>query len=491
MDRRTIDMPQLTPNQLKAIQARGNVLVQAGAGTGKTRTLVERCVALVCNQADRISLENVLMVTFTEAAAAEMRQRLRDRLQERTAETPEDSWLAEQLALVDTAAISTLHSFCLQLVREHFYALELDPQLAVLAEEQSALLERETLHELLQEAYAGALPDAEAVQQLVLDQGRGWDEPVRDLVLRLHHYTQTLRDPAGWFQRQLSLFEQPVPAHWEHWLRTGFLEWANLWLPLLRVHASENGRAGQSADILANFEHNSPTSTPNPSRSQMAEILAQLLAVGDQGSRKQNGPHAPLKHFFQEAAFLHSLARVTRRSPPTPPSDPLVEDWNWVRPAMIALLKLTREFGDRYGRAKRELAALDFHDLEQFALRLLWDSQARRPTMIAHECREKFGLVFVDEYQDINEAQDAILQALGREGQGANRFLVGDVKQSIYRFRLANPHIFQRYAADWKSDSGAGMVDPKASAERIARGHENPPLPIHVSRGHNGRQTGA
>lgn len=455
-------MPQLTPAQIKAIQARGNVLVQAGAGTGKTRTLVERCVALVCDQVDRMSLENVLMVTFTEAAAAEMRQRLRDRLQERAAEAPEDSWLAEQLALVDTAAISTLHSFCLQLVREHFYALELDPQIAVLAEEQSALLERETFHGLLQEAYAGALPDAEAVQQLVLDHGRGWDEPVLELVLRLHHYTQTLRDPVGWFQRQLSLFEQPVPAQWEQWLRNGFLEWCDLWRPLLREQAAEDRRARQCADVLTNLERGSPTRRQNPSRSQMAGLLAQLLAVNDQRSGKQNASHASLKHFFEEAAFLHSVARVTRRSPQTPPSDPLIEDWNWVRFGMVALLKLTREFGDRYGRAKHELAAVDFHDLEQSALRLLWDPQSRRPTAIADEYRAKLRLVFVDEYQDINEAQDAILQALGREGQGANRFLVGDVKQSIYRFRLANPHIFQRYASAWKSDSGSGAVIPLA-----------------------------
>src|SRR5258708_16909617 len=117
---------------------------------------------------------------------------------------------------------------------------------------------------------------------------------------------------------------------------------------------------------------------------------------------------------------------------------------------MLTLLGLAQEFGEQFRLSKRELAMVDFHDLEQFALRLLWDTKENRPTKIADEWREKLRFVFVDEYQDINAAQDRIIQALGRELPHANRFLVGDVKQSIYRFRLANPHIFQNYARTWR-----------------------------------------
>ena len=131
------------------------MLVVAGAGTGKTRTLVERCLARVCSEANPVSLDHVLMVTFTEAAAAEIRKRLREELEKRAAADADKSWLAEQSALVDTARISTLHSFCLQVVREHFYELGLDPQLTVLAEAQSRLLARETLDRLLEKHYAG------------------------------------------------------------------------------------------------------------------------------------------------------------------------------------------------------------------------------------------------------------------------------------------------------------------------------------------------
>src|SRR6266446_2680447 len=157
----------LTSAQQQAIAARGNVLVVAGAGTGKTHTLVERCLNCLLEEKPPASLDEILMVTFTEAAAAEMRQRIRARLEEELRQRPEESRWPEQLALFETAHIGTLHSFCLQLVRQHFYELELDPQLSVLAEEEARLLAEETLEALLQKHYAGRTSAAEAVQQLI------------------------------------------------------------------------------------------------------------------------------------------------------------------------------------------------------------------------------------------------------------------------------------------------------------------------------------
>src|SRR5438067_4978348 len=145
----------LTAAQQQAVAARGNVLVVAGAGTGKTRTLVERCLNCLIEEQPPISLEQILMVTFTEAAAAEMRQRIRGRLEEQSQMHPHDLRWHEQLALFDTAHIGTLHSFCLQLIRPHFYELEIDPQVAVMAEEEARLLADETLSSLLDEHYAG------------------------------------------------------------------------------------------------------------------------------------------------------------------------------------------------------------------------------------------------------------------------------------------------------------------------------------------------
>jgi ATP-dependent helicase/nuclease subunit A len=193
----------LTPAQTKAVQARGNVLVVAGAGTGKTRTLVERCLDCLVNDRPVVSIDQMLVVTFTEAAAAELRQRLRARIEEQARSHPTDSRWEEQLALFETARIGTLHSFCLRLVREHFYELGLDPQLAVLPEEEARLVADETLDRVLDCHYQGDDELAAAVQDLIQVQGRGWDKRVRTLVFRLHSYARSLPDPESWLKSQL------------------------------------------------------------------------------------------------------------------------------------------------------------------------------------------------------------------------------------------------------------------------------------------------
>ncbi|HKS38133.1 MAG TPA: UvrD-helicase domain-containing protein [Verrucomicrobiae bacterium] len=433
-----------TAAQTQAIQARGNALVIAGAGTGKTRTLVERCARLLLDETKPVSLDEILMLTFTEAAAAEMRQRIRLRLEEGLTRQPDNTRLNEQLALLDTARISTLHSFCLQLVREHFYELELDPQLAVLDEPQARLLASETLDDILRGHYAGSTPESGAVRRLIQEQARGWDVPIRELVLQLHKHTQTRPDPEGWFRRELTRLEQTEPTHWRQWLREGVQAWRDLSLPLLHAREPANDNAARCARILEKLD-------AGAGREQTANALDAILLAGKTWpSRKKGVLRKPLEGFFQDAAFLHSLLRAGA-------GDPLVEDWDWVRLPMATLVRLAREFGERFSAIKRESGAVDFHDLEQHTLRLLWDAKADRPTALAAEWRRRLKLVFVDEYQDINAAQDRILTALSRDGAEANRFLVGDVKQSIYRFRQAAPHIFQNYAGQWRRDSTRGQ----------------------------------
>jgi ATP-dependent helicase/nuclease subunit A len=447
----------LTSAQQAAVAARGNVLVVAGAGTGKTRTLVERCLACLVAGQPPASLDEILMVTFTEAAAAEMRQRIRARLEEELRADPGNSHWHEQMALFETAHLGTLHSFCLELIRQHFYELELDPQLAVLAEEEARLLADETLERLLQEHYAGRASAAEAVQQLIQSQGGGWDKPIRSLVLRLHRHSQTLPDPEGWLAGQVALFASPQPDTWRQWLLAALGDCRDRWLPLLDAQAPHNEIAAACAAALRPLE-------PNPSRADAAAALDQVTAAARDCPRgRKTDCLKPLKEFLGEAEFLLSLARVDEHS------DPLAEDWNWVRSQMITLLEMAREFTAAFTEAKRELGMVDFHDLEQFALRLLWDPKTDKPTRIACQWRKQLRYVFVDEYQDINAAQDKIIEALSREGASGNRFLVGDVKQSIYRFRLANPFIFQGYVDTWHGPGGQviPLVDNFRSRETL------------------------
>jgi ATP-dependent helicase/nuclease subunit A len=488
--RRLLQVMSFTPQQQQAIAARGNVLVIAGAGTGKTRTLVERCLNILLEEKPPVSLEEILMVSFTEAAAAEMRQRIRARLEEELAKTPNTVRWHEQLALFDTAHIGTLHSFCLQLVRQHFYELELDPQLAVLPEEEARLLADETLDTILQSHYAGDNALAEAVQGLIQTQGRGWDKPIRALVLKLHNYTQTLPDPESWFREQLEIFQSPEPVKWRRWLEETLIEWTESSLAFLQPLASQNELAAKAAALLRGCDEG------------VATTLARLREIPATCPRGKKGALLdPLDDFFDEVEFLFSVTHKSETD------DPLAEDWNWTRTNMLALLRLARDFSLKFAGAKRELGALDFHDLEQHALRLLWDRAAKQPTAIARVRQRKLRFIFVDEYQDINAVQDKIIEALSRDSFGVppsggsagartamsariccssveprtereradsavrapaeppeggtpnagNRFLVGDIKQSIYRFRLANPRIFQNYAETWRGETGRAI----------------------------------
>ena len=434
---------EFTPQQREAIAARGDLLVAAGAGTGKTRTLVARCLQLVAGEGE--SLENILMVTFTEAAAAEMRARLRRELREQLAARPDDDHLAQQLALLDGARICTLHSFCLQLAREHFHEVALDPQFSVLDEHQTRPLIHATLEAVLERHYTGNHDDARAVKSLIRGLGRGSDTRIRRLMLKLHACSQSLPDPAGWLDEQQQRFEQAQPVEWIRQFPAAVAAWRDDWQEPVAALAGEAPAVQQCLAALNRLP-------PNPFP---ADAAAALRAVQAADADEANWPYGskgkardPLKHFFADASFLGALL------PDEAGGDPLAQDWEWARHDMAALVQLTREFTAAFSRAKRDLGGVDFADLEQCALRLLRDPAT------AGEWRARLNYVFIDEYQDINEAQDRIITALSRTGSAANRFLVGDVKQSIYRFRLANPRIFSGYDARWSTPGAPGRRLP-------------------------------
>ena len=306
----------LTPAQLQAIAARGNVLVVAGAGTGKTRTLVERCLNCLLEERPPASLDEILMVTFTEAAATEMRQRIRARLEEELKNAELNGAPAkvlhhwhEQLALFEAAHIGTLHSFCLKLVRQHFYELGLDPQLSVLAEEESRLLAQETLEQLLQKHYAGQTSAAKAVLQLIQTQAGGSDQPVRALVFRLHEYTQTLANPSAWLDSQLAAFGSCEPKLWENWLLYALTEWSGCWQPLLRRNPAENEISGKCVKALETL----PRNVALGGRHRFAQHHSRQRQLRQ---RKENGLAQAAKGFPERGGFLLLPGQGRRRNRP-------------------------------------------------------------------------------------------------------------------------------------------------------------------------------
>ena len=442
----------LTSAQVQAIAARGNVIVVAGAGTGKTSTLVERCVALL---GEGCSIESILMVTFTEAAAAEMRHRLRGKLAEAAAQASREraDWWQEQLALLDTACICTLHSFCLQLIRENFHLLGIDPAVKILDEQQTRPLIETALDASLELHFAGTDDMSVQVRELIHRYGQGDVEGIRALVLKLHRYAQSLDAPGRWFDAQLAAFAETDPAGWRGWLEREVVAWAAAWLPQLERAGDMAENLARCARALRRFGVPPLGGPPEPPKggtpNSVAGALAEILAAdaAEWPKKMKTKLRADFVKFFDEAEFLASQFA----------DDGLSADWADVRGPLRALLLLAREFSAKFAAAKREFGGIDFADLEQFALSLLWDGEGQL-TVVATEWRGRFEHVFVDECQDINAAQDAILRAVSREGEKANRFLVGDVKQSIYQFRLARPALFRGYENAWEQGKAGQRI---------------------------------
>lgn len=437
-----------TAAQQKAIDAEGRVLVLAGAGTGKTRTMVARCLARLFDPQDPVDLEHILMVTFTEAAAAEMKQRIGQRLREYLASSDDPGRAEEQLALLDSAKIGTLHSLAFDLIREHAHELQLSSRLRVLSSQESFRLADEAMSNVFARHYRERHGDSRKIAQLIRTATQGNDRPLRELILRLHQYAQSLPDADGWLAGQQALNDETQPVQWIEWLLADLPQWIAEWLPMLSAAADQAANLSICADSLHRLADQLKESPKSDAAVlvTIADCLKDAYATDQEWPRgKKTRLRPAFKRLYDDLTFLTSLLPTSNATTP----QALEEDWARSRAWLSGLLQLTREFQTHYGQAKSRIEALDFQDLEQYTLKLLYDADRRQPSPTAQRIQQRFAYVFVDEYQDINGAQDAIIRGLSRPEPNGNLFLVGDVKQSIYRFRRANPEILKAYEADW------------------------------------------
>lgn len=443
-------MSEPTNQQKEAIQAQGAVLLSAGAGTGKTATLVSRCVRLVTEA--NVSVDELLVVTFTNAAAAEMKQRLREALQEKLIAQPGDQRLHQQLLLLEGAHISTIHAFCLELIRAHFTELGLDPGVAVLEASLTRPLENDVARQVVTQAITTA--DAQA---LVAHYFGGDGERLAEQIRKTHQFYVKQPYAGDLLAADLKLFAAAQPDKWREERAKIFKAWLLEWQPTIAWQIKETlmalpnvkGYGGKSptAEGIRRIEAQLPefgmqlgklsADSPGDEVVAMFQMLPPISGP-DFWVRRTGNKRGLLKKFFEEAAALSLWL-------PTETGDPLDAEWQLVRLPMQTLLALTQAFARQFSAAKRALGGVDFSDLEQLALQLLQDEG------IAEQWRQRFKHVFVDECQDINAAQDALIQAVSYHDDRANLFMVGDVKQSIYRFRMAAPKLFRDYAAEWKA----------------------------------------
>jgi len=452
-----------TPAQRAGIETVGkSLLVSAAAGSGKTAMLAERCAHLVCDADEPCDVDALLVVTFTEAAAAEMKSRIHEALRDR-ADVSGSSRVQRQVALVDHASVSTLHAFCARLLREHFQAVGLDPAFSVLDGEEAGLLRREIVREVFDDRYE--LDHDGSFQRFVDSYGEGDDSHLALQVVSAFEMLQSLVDPAAWIDKSRQQIAAGATDPFQQTeLGQQLLHLVGIWL--------------QSLMPLCDDAIKKVRNVP-----QYVEYLTECRAVirGWQNMLKQEGldtlaelvrlhKHDTLPRIAKDAAgkdeakaAVDGVRDAMTKSPISSVLQFTVAEMQAglqaIQPHVETFLLLVEQFGAAYRQAKDAARVVDFSDLERFALQSLRDSQSEglTPSDIARGYHARFAHMLVDEYQDINEIQDAILTLLSREcvarqgGYDANLFCVGDVKQSIYRFRLAETGRFlqreQRFRA--------------------------------------------
>ena len=484
---------QFTADQQKAIETRGqNILVAAAAGSGKTRVLVERIISQV--RAGTLSLDRVLVLTFTKAAASEMRERIEaalnteiDAIVETGGALEEVAGLERQRVLLTGADISTFHSFCQRLIQSHIDATEIPPTFRIASEQEIRLLKNDVFEQMIESEYEkAAADDPEGFLSFSDAYGgvKGDDEKLQGEILALHAFSLSQPSPVTWLAAQGN-----EPTDTPYWARDGFQTLAdelehslsqictNYTAAIELLKSGGNDLRTAAAKCLEALVHNREiyedlhaelNGFVNARQDSAWEaFLAQAAAAK---KAKKNIPRKVVEDCDPEVgAQLKKLTEnihapwdgCIARLPAT--AQDLCDTENVANAAIRQYVRLTTAFHNAFQQKKIERGILDFSDLEHTALELLCrdpkqlqkDPTVAAPTEIADELRAHYDAIMVDEYQDTNGLQEGILQQIAREN---NRFIVGDVKQSIYRFRLADPSLFQHTYEAYRGDSAEGEL---------------------------------
>ena len=435
---------ELTRAQRAAVEDRGgDLLVSAAAGSGKTRVLVERLMGYVEQGED---IDRFLVITFTNAAAAELRDRIAAAIHARLAQSPGDRHLRRNATLVYKAPICTIDAFCLDFLRQWGHLADLDPDFRLCDEAEGEELRRRALEEVLEARYAGIdndVPFASLVDALA---GERDDQTLEDVILDVHRRVQAQADPVGWLLERKRDFVLPSglgpeDTPWGRALLEDGFALVDHWLAAMTALRHEIAWDGL---LDQNY---GPT---------LEETMVGLERLRDALGRSWDGvvdcfpvpfPRPGTKRGDQDEALKarmtalrdeckKQLKKLGERFDVT--GTQAVEDLRAVGPAMTALLDVTAEFDAAFTKLKRRRRLIDFADGEHLTVQLLVQPDGT-PTGLAVDVGRQFAEIMVDEYQDTNAVQNAIFGALSA---GNNLFMVGDVKQSIYRFRLAEPEIF-------------------------------------------------
>ena len=457
---------QWTPQQEQAINLHGrNLLVSAAAGSGKTAVLVERIIRMI-TQEPGVDVDHLLVLTFTRAAAMEMKERIASRINRMLMEKPDDARLQRQAALLGHASITTIDSFCLRVVRDYFGELDLDPDFRVGEEGELTLLQADCMAELLEAHYEeGNLDFLEFAE--AYGGGKG-DDRLEEYIKNVYRFAQSCPYPEDWMAEaaagfQVSTLEelenQPFMLFLKQFYQLLFQELEREAENLLSICQEPDGpyayEGMMQSDLLQVRGF-----LQAQSMQELCNCASQVKFVRKTTKRQKDIDEKKKAQVSMGRDVIKDRVKKTASELAEFDPDGILETMQGIRRPMEVLLELAADFSRRYQAAKAEKNILDFNDLEHLALSILVKKGEGR-TAAAKELQQQFAEILVDEYQDSNYLQDMILESIsGKEDGHPNMFMVGDVKQSIYRFRMARPEIFMdKYAAYSKEDSLYQKID--------------------------------
>ncbi len=441
-------MPQWTRQQNNAITAKNrNILVSAAAGSGKTAVLVERVKRLITDKENPVSIDKLLIVTFTNAAAAEMKYRISKALNTCIKENPDDVYYRRQLSLLPTAKICTIDSFCANLVRENFYDLSINQDFTILDESELQLLEDTVINDVLDEFFNQN--DSSFISLIESFTTPDNDKPVIEAVKKLLRFIYAQPFPYIWLNQAIERYNPNTEFSdtiWYKYVREQINYLLQLGMNLVNKNISltdfDDEKLNQK--YLAVFEDDLTEYTrfQNCTEGSWNDLVSQRDASFKRMPSSAKADKAITAQLKANRDIYKSLLADEIPSFLTCDEQDYKNDMKMLYAQFSALLKLVKAVDKRLMEEKRERNAFSFSDIEHFAITLLFNinEQGRiEKTPIADNLSRDFYEILVDEYQDTNEAQDLLFTYLSN---GKNLFTVGDIKQSIYRFRLAMPHIF-------------------------------------------------
>ncbi|WP_010093668.1 helicase-exonuclease AddAB subunit AddA [Ornithinibacillus scapharcae] len=459
-------MVRWTKEQEAAIYTEGSdVLVAAAAGSGKTAVLVERIIQKLLKTENPVDIDSLLVVTFTNAAAQEMRNRVGLALEKALEQDPTSNHLKKQLSLLQRASISTLHSFCLDIVKQYAYLIDIDPGFRIANDMEADLMQQDVLEDLFEDWYGREGKDQEKFFQVVdRFSGDRNDVDVEKLVLALYNFAVQNPWPHKWLDDLAAVYE--VPEEWTEedltWLEiikrevrdkfSGLEQEMNL---ALRIARESDGPYHYIDTIEADIEllNNAILKLETWDELQQFMITSKFTDL----SRKRPDINKDKKERVQKLRGTYKKRwEKMANNWFNRNLSAHVEDMRELATVVKALTEIVKDFIDRFTIAKREKAVVDFSDLEHLCLQLLLDETSTieepKPSNVARNLQKQFSELLVDEYQDTNLVQETILTLISDQVGPGNMFMVGDVKQSIYRFRHAEPSLFiekyKRFALD-------------------------------------------